>query len=244
MRLKRSRKVRRRQCAVNQGQALKTLRRLWIDSAEALLLFCQDKQRDAHSRLQACSALADLKGRAAVPFLLRLAADPDRGTVDAALFGLRCLGTRRATRLLIRELRDPTTDARRQAALDALRFLGDRRAERSVAHVLLTDESAQTRELAAEVLGSVHRGRRSARALMRSLSDPSPEVRWWSLNTLILLPVSESDLKIIDGLRFDHAAVRTAESPEQATVAWSARNTLDSIRQQKYGKSLPPVSED
>ena len=211
-------------------QALATMRDLNLGSEEDLRNYCQDSRQTAHNRLCACSALAGLVGQAAVPFLLKLAEHFDRPTVDAALFGLRCIGTRRATRLYIRELNNESTDSRRQVALDMIRFVSDPRAERAVAHVLLTDNCALTRELAAEVLSSLTKGRRSVRALVKALSDPVPEVRWWALGSLSSEPnLNEADLEKIRALSSDQASVSTAESPEQATVAWAA---CDALKQQ------------
>lgn len=228
MRLRESRKTRRRRRAVKIEHARKQMRHLKIDSEEALLCYCQDKGQEAHDRLRACGAVADLLGRAAIPFLLRLAADEEAVGVDAALHGLRSIGTRRATRLLMRTLRGSKDDARRQAALDALRFLEDRRSERLVAHVLLTDGCAQTRELAAEVMAYVHRGRRSVRALMQALRDPSPSVRWWVLAAVSGIPdVYESDLDMIREYLSDEAIAPGSESPEEATVAAAARHALE-----------------
>jgi HEAT repeat protein len=226
--VKSSKKVRRRQAAVELVRARKTMEQLGTDSEEALLNYCHDKKQSEHNRLRACGALAQIHGQKIVPFLLRLAKEDDRATADAAMFGLRCIGSRRATRLLIDELRYAITDTRRQAALDAIRFLEDRRAERAVSHVLLTDECANTRELAAEVLSYVHHGRRTTRALIQALSDPSPGVRWWALSTLAGTPDwTGTDMEMIKQHLSDHATVSGVEPPEQGTVADATRNALE-----------------
>jgi hypothetical protein len=177
--------------------------------------------------------------------LLGLAAHQEGGAADAALHGLRCIGTRRATRLQMRSLRSSTTDDGRQAALDALRFLEDCRSERLVSHIMLTDRCAETRELAAEVLGYVHRGRRSVRALLSALSDSSPGVRWWALNSLSLRTLTPllypSDWATIQEHLSDQATVPGAESPEKTTVAWAARQALEA-RTSGQRKTPSPVS--
>jgi HEAT repeat protein len=240
MRIRQNGTERRRRRTFELAQARKIMRELKTESEEALLGYCQDDQQNAHNRLRACLAAAYLLGRSAVPLLLRLAADEDIGTVDAALHGLRVLGTRHATRLLIGKLRRSETDTRRQAALDALRFLGDPRSERSVSQVLLTDKCALTRELAAEVLGYINRGRRSVRALMQALSDPSPSVRWWALVTLSGIPaVYPSDLAVIQEYLSDQSLVSGAESPEKATVSWAARHALSVQASMREGKRTP-----
>jgi HEAT repeat protein len=167
-------------------------------------------------------------GQAAIPFLLRLAANPDPGVADAGLHGLRCLGTRRATRLYLRRIRTSTNSQCRQAAIDALRFLGDRRAEPGLAHVLRTDQCSETRALAAEALSYVHRGRRSVRALLQALPDPSPNVRWWILSTLGGIPrLDQSTLAIIRRYLSDHAIATGFADRESSTVADSAKSALD-----------------
>jgi HEAT repeat protein len=243
MRLRERKKVLRKRRAVKRQSAQKEMELLQIGSEEALLRYCENQRQTAHNRLRACSAVAGLLGRAAVPFLLRLAADQGGGAVDAALHGLRCIGTRRATRLQMRALRVAKTDDGRQAALDALRSLGDRRSERLVSHVLLTDGCAMTRELAAEVLGYVHRGRRSARVLMLALSDPSPAVRWWALDSLSLSSLASalypSDLARIREYLSDQTTVPGVEFREKATVAWAARHALEA---QASGRGERPSS--
>lgn len=243
MRPRESKEALRRKRAAGIRSAKKAMNLLEVDSEEALLRYCEDRRRTAHDRLRACGAVAGLLGRAAVPFLLELAAHQEGGAADAALHGLRCIGTRRATRLQMRSLRTSMSDDGRQAALDALRFLEDCRSERLVSHILLTDRCAETRELAAEVLGYMHRGRRSVRALVSALSDSSPGVRWWALNTLSLRSLTPflypSDLATIRGHLSDQATVPGAESPESTTVAWAARQALEA---QASGQRKRPSS--
>lgn len=204
------------------------MRQLNIDSEEALLRYCQAYQHAPHDRLRACGAVAALMGRATIPFLLRLAADRDQGVADAGFYGLRCLGARRATRLYLDRIRTSTDNGCRQAAIDALRFLEDRRAEPGLAYVLRTDQCSETRALAAEALSYVHRGRRSVRALLQALPDPSPSVRWWVLSTLGGIPrLDPSTLGIVRCYLSDGAVVTGSSDRESSTVADAARDALE-----------------
>jgi HEAT repeat protein len=220
--------VRRRKRAIALQSAAKVMRQLNIDSDEDLLKYCEADQPSAHDRLLACDALAARMGRAAIPFLLRLAANPDPSVADAGFHGLRCLGTRRATRLYLRRIRASADNHWRQGAIDALRFLGDRRAEPGLAHVLHTDQCSETRALAAEALWYVHRGKRSVRVLLQALPDPSPNVRWWILSTLGGIPrLDARTLGIIRCYLSDHAVVRGFADRESSTVADAAQDALN-----------------
>jgi HEAT repeat protein len=228
MRKKESRKVRRRRQAAQLQSATKLMREINIESQDALLAYCADSRNTAHNRLRACSAVAGILGRTGIPFLLRLAASENSDMADPALHGLRCLGTRRATRLWIRMMTKSPDERRRQKAIDALRFLGDRRAEPAMVHVLLTSPSSATRALAAEALWYVTKGRRSTTVLLRALRDPSAEVRWWVLSTLGGIPdIKQSGLDAIRQYLSDEAVVTGFADRDQSTVADSAKYALE-----------------
>jgi HEAT repeat protein len=94
--------------------------------------------------------------------------------------------------------------------------------------VVRTDQCSETRALAAEALSYVLRGKRSVRALLQALPDPSPSVRWWILSTLGGIPrLDISTLAIIRGYLSDHAVVTGFADRDSSTVADAAKDALD-----------------
>ena len=227
MRLKTSRRERRRQKVVDLGQASEIMRHLKVDSEEALVRYCQDRQQEFNNRHTACAAIATILGRAAIPFLLQLAGDDESGVVVAAVSSLGSIGSRRSTRPFMRIVRTSKIEVHRQQAIFYLGWLRDRRSENLISRVLLTDVCARTRLLAAEALEMVYCGRRSVPALIQALPDPSPSVRWSILKTLATIgDLYPSDLNAIRKYLTDQAII-PGLPPEEATVASMAQSALN-----------------
>ncbi len=228
------RRERRRARAVQLAGARKALRQLKIDSEEALLRFCRNKQQSSHDRYRACFVLGSLLGRQAVPFLLELAADEESGVVVGAVDALAMIRTRCATRPLMSILRNSKNASHRQAAIVGLGMLEDTRAERLVSRALLTETCAQTKVYAAGALGGVNQGRRfrgreTVKALMHALPDPSPSVRWEVLNVLGgIRDLKREELDEIRKYLSDEATVPGLLPAEEAGVGFAAQRALNS----------------
>jgi HEAT repeat protein len=119
--------------------------------------------------------------RAAPAMLARLR----DATEDPALrrtigFALGALGSTRPVPALIRLLRADPEERVREAAAYALAFIGDRRAFEPLLGALENkSEAPLVRGQAAEGL-AYQRDPRAVAALLASLDDPAPEVRFWA----------------------------------------------------------------
>ena len=118
------------------------------------------------------------RGAALEEWLTELAEGPDMNGYWDAAGKIGSLGFRRATRPVMRIVRESGEPNRRAAGLLALWLLGDRRARSLFLRVAGNrDASEKERMIAVEALGiSAHRWQ-VQRALARYLSDPLPMVR-------------------------------------------------------------------
>jgi HEAT repeat protein len=149
-----------------------------------------------------------MRSRPFVNVLLRLGIDGREDLlIWESLVALGVIGSRTATRPLLRLARASDSRIRRQAAVFALGLLNDKRGRSTLIKVLLdTKEGTKIRGLAAEALGLLPAKRGTTMVLVEMLQDPSAEVRYSALCALGALRAN-SALGSIESLLGDTAVV-------------------------------------
>ncbi len=181
-------------------QLVEAFHQLGVTQPDELLPLLQSADEDTARR--ACSALWLTGQKRYAPALLRVLRGERQALWQDAANGLHMLDSVRMIRPLIRIMLDTSRlTAQREAAAYALAFswsaLGDSRCAASISDAFLTvfcnrDEPASLRGQVAEGFAYMHgpcvgmrdRRRRTYRqagqSLLAALSDPAPEVRFWS----------------------------------------------------------------
>jgi len=152
-------------------------------SAADLTQICLDPGRKLEDRALACSLLGEIPSRASVLMLLAMGTTEEEPLlIWHSLAAVGAIGSRRATRPLMRLIKTTRSWFRRQAAVFALGQLSDQRAEPLLSRVLQnTKEVAKTRGFAAEALGLLDLAPQTQKALIAALQDESAEVRYSAL---------------------------------------------------------------
>ena len=152
--------------------------------------------------------LGQRRARIALSDLLEIAGtEEDAILVWESLAAIGALGSRVATRRLLRLFRSTSSLPKRQGAIFALGRLNDPRA-RSLFLTVVSNpkEDARTRGLAAEALGLLRPKKRSISVLIAALNDHSIEVRHAALLALGALRCKKA-LPALRCLQSDHTAI-------------------------------------
>jgi len=206
---------------------IEAIRRAGGTSYSSLLAILRDTQYSSELRAAVCWVLAQpgSHGRRPIAALLEALEDASAAVRIAAAQALGQLGARKAVAQLITTLFTDDDDEARKAAAYALGLIGDEDATRALVWTLTQREGVPAvRGMAAESLAYV--GAKSAvPALLVTLDDPSPEVRFWSAFALGELGGPES----LPGL--ERVAVRDmADVPDWGTVSHEATRAIARIQ--------------
>jgi HEAT repeat protein len=190
-----------------------------------------DVQQPEHVQIDACVVAGSVGDRrSSVPRLVRLLAETvsDGLRVQAAV-ALSQLGGRHASRLLERVVLTHSEPRTREMAAYALAFGRDHAEADFLLNVLNRhDEHPAVRAQAAEGIGNLV-DRRSRRRflphLVRALSDPAPEVRFWACFALSGLG-GEAEIPALERLLDD----RSVPGSWTWSVRREARWAIDCIR--------------
>jgi HEAT repeat protein len=171
---------------LRKHESLPGLKLLEAETSDDLIEIAQDASRSLEDRATACSLLGQMRSRQSAGVLLRLGLDAKENLlIWEAFAAVGAVGSRAATRPLLRLIRTTDSVFKRQAAVFALGFLHDERARPMLTKILLdAKENARTRGLAAEGLGLLRARPGTLQALVELLRDASAEVRYSALCSL------------------------------------------------------------
>ena len=194
---------------------------------QQLLARCMDQQSSMANRSQACLTLGTRRSRTAVPSLLGLMSLGNLGLAYDASRALAQIGSRTATKPLLRLLRQNRGTALEGAIISTLSALRDERARRAFLYLLFHATSDSVRALAAQALMFLPGRKNAQQALFSALADPAPIVRWSVINTLSRT-VAAADLGVLNNHVRDDCKVE--ELPDRPTVGSAAVAVLEEIR--------------
>ena len=199
---------------------------LGVHTSSELAAICADAKRPLQHRLQSCLILGQLRAREALPELLKIAAGEDDKLSWQALVAIGAIGSRRATRSILRLLRSTKSPIARHGMVMALTQLADERARAALTRIAGDSrEKPNVRGLAAEALGLLRRKKRTSWFLIQALQDPSPEVRFGSLCAIGAINERRA-LPFVRELLNDAAVVDGKESVgERASLVLSSLET-------------------
>lgn len=199
-----------------------------IRTQDELLACITDAHARAEVRAAACWLLGVLAAPGAVLPLHSALHDADPRVRQAAARALGELGDVTSTRALLDALERETVGEVRCAVVYALGLLGDERALEPLLLVLRgTGEQAQTRAMAAEALADL-RLARAIDPLIAALSDPEPQVRFFTVFALGEIGDERALpelLRLAEGEHADHTVV-----PGYSSVAEEAARAINAIR--------------
>lgn len=212
--------------------AAKHMAELQIFDAETLLQCCTDAAENIERRGRACLALGHLRHRPAIEVLLSLLAHEDLSIVFDAARGLAAMKSRRATRALMRIIRQSRREEVRNAVLNALGSLRDRRAEQLLRAIAVSrSESESTRCYAIQALMFAKLRKQTVDDLINSLIDASPLVSW-AILTLLGGVANHRSIEAIRRCLSDQRVVSIL--PNEPTVASAAEAALSCLRDGSY----------
>jgi len=213
-------------------QCARLMDELGVATPEGLLRCCEDTSESSEVRVKACYALGFLKAHKAVPALIKAADDDNPQVSCQAILSLSVLGSRRATRPLMRIVRHSANEEVRNMAVLCLGQLCDKRAETLVCNLLARAESEATRSYAAQALSRLSHSEQSFQAVLKALSDVHALVRWTAAAAL----GSIGDRRAVGPLRSalsDREVIPTL--PAEETVAEAAKRALDQFLRAEAG---------
>lgn len=198
---------------------------LGAHSSDDLVKISLDNGRPIEERASACMVLGQMRSRKSISVLLEISKKAeDPLLVWQCLAAVGSIGSRTATRPLMRQIRTATSGFMRQAAVFALGQLIDERARMLLTRVLLDlKEIPKTRGFAAEALGLLRFKKATLTSLVRASEDESPEVRYSVLCGLGALR-DKATLPVLERRLNDHAIV------DRGTIAEHATLIIDEIR--------------
>jgi HEAT repeat protein len=130
--------------------AKRLMAEIGVVSEAELSEFWQDISLEPEVRAKACVAAGFLRMNAAIPIMIELASNEITGVAWGAAHALALIGSRIATRPLMRIVQQSVCESNRNAAINALGQLHDGRAEGLLCKVLTDQtESENTRTFAA-----------------------------------------------------------------------------------------------
>ncbi len=181
-----------------------------------------------------CAVALGLRGTQAIPLLLSLLRLGNQNILFASANALSAIGSKIATKPLLRVLRSSKILARRLAAIYALGTLHDPRSGNDLIRLAVSEfEPTAVRDFAVEALAGITWKRPQViRVLLAALQDESPSVRWgaaWALGR-------SGDLTAIP---FLEKLFNDAEAPPGNTsVAEAAREAIEDIVTSQRGAAL------
>lgn len=211
---------------VDSNELRAIMAELGLQTERSLLDYCRDSSKGAEQRAKACYVLGFLRPPGTVPVLIEVANDKSPRLASASISALSVIGSRRATRPLMRIVRQATTEEIRNVAVSCLGRLGDKRAESLVCSLLADSMPDTTRAYAAQALSGLATREQSFKALVNALVDRSPIVRWTAAVSLGNL----GDARAAAPLRaatMDDSVV--SELPDKETVGEAAKRALDQL---------------
>ena len=157
-----------------------------VVSRRTLHSLLRNSQADPEVRISAFRVVESLRDRGAIPgAVAALLHDADANIINEAGRTLDTLGATEALPTLRRALKAEGSDWNRRMIAWVLGNLRDRRSVPLLVSILKSGNSSALRGEVAEALGNI--GKRSlvvSDALIESLKDPSPEVRFWAAFSL------------------------------------------------------------
>jgi HEAT repeat protein len=141
--------------------------------------FVSDTTKSIETRALAASLLGQIRDRESVRSLLSLGViENDDALAWECLAAIGLVGSRKATRPLMRLIRETRSPLKRQAAVFALGLLADQRARTLLEKTMLDPtEPSRTRGFAAEGLGVLRPNPRTVKRLQALLHDDDPHVQ-------------------------------------------------------------------
>ncbi len=190
-----------------------------------LIQLIQDSSQSAEARAEGCSQLGLMKSRRAVPVLLEIGSKEKSELLFwESLKAVGTIGSKRATRPLMRLIRTTESRSRMTAAVLALLPLGDERAASLLIRIMLHGkDTPKARGLAAEALGWMRPKRDTLVALRKALEDPSEYLRYSAVCACSGLR-SRAMIPALGRLLTDEA-----ELPGEGTIAQLAREVLQGV---------------
>ena len=170
------------------------MERLGLTTEKELLSLLSAVTEEADRRALACSLLGARRTRKAVHDLLRVGVEANDGLLEWEAFAaVGAIGSKQATRTLIRLLRSDCPARKRRAVAFALGRLVDKTASGALLKALKeTGEDEKVRGFAAEALGMLKPTKSIEEALINATGDASTEVRYSSLCAISALGIKSA----------------------------------------------------
>ena len=216
-------------------QGLQRYRQAGYSPLAALEHMLSDPSESRDIRLMACRLLGQTQAKRYVPAFLGLLRGPEDDYAFEAAKALKQIGGQQTIQELITLLETTQQPEQRAATVYALGLMADLGARASLLKILTTpSESARIRGFAAEALAQYHQDTTVTKALLTTLDDPAPELRFWAVFAL----GQQGSAEAIPALAHV-AATDTTLYPGYGTIQKEAQDAIQCIYRALEESKIP-----